>query len=130
MMRYLEILTYNSPLVAAVTMITTTREEMMRYLEMRVVQMMRSLVEEMKLAETTRYLVQMMRFLATITLVVMPTSLVRKENTELVKEFARILSYLLFSLSLESSLYFVICDDIQMSVYIDDSLISKYMFNV
>merc|ERR550525_2366701 len=80
--------------------------QMMRYLEM-LVEMMRSLVEEMKLAETTRYLVQMMRFLATITLVVMPTSLVRKENTELVKEVARILSYLLFSLSLQSSLYFV-----------------------
>merc|ERR1712061_693833 len=88
----------------------------MRYLEMRVVQMMRSLVEEMKLAEEmTRYLVQMMRFLATITLVVMPTFLVRKENTELVKEVARILSYLLFSLSLESSLCFVICDDIQIN---------------
>merc|ERR1719219_2540214 len=81
--------------------------ETMRYLakEMRLVQMMRSLVEEMKLEEMTRYLVQMMRFLATITLVVMPTSLVRKENTELVKEVARILSYLLFSLSVESSLY-------------------------
>merc|ERR1719361_654293 len=97
-------------------MITTTRGETMRYLEMRLlVQMMRSLVEEMKLAETTRYLVQMMRFLATITLVVMPTSLVRKENTELVKEVARILSYLLFSL--ESSLYFDICDDIQINFH-------------
>merc|ERR1712061_97894 len=82
---------------------------MMRYLEMRLlVQMMRSLVEEMKLAE-------MMRFLATITLVVMPTSLVRKENTELVKEVAHILSYLLFSL--ESSLYFDICDDIQINFH-------------